>query len=562
MGGGGMGGMGGGGMGGGGMGGGGFFNVPVEVVPQVPVDGFVAFDVKDEVPAAPAQANRDAAVPATIAPAAPATITPAVKAAKIPWETLMTARDAKAAWEKYFAGNEPDAAAVRDAVRGLMSGQKFDHVIAMLEAALRHHQGKPWMYEATALAMQAADRPKEEIERAVMSAADFIDNASDLMYLGAYLTRLGLDQRALQIFRQVSQLQPLWPEPYIVGMKTAQRINDVEGIQWATVGILSQGWPANQSEVWKTAQRVARATLETLRTEKRTKEAKQFQAALDAALVRDCAINVRWAGNADIDLLVEEPSGSVCSLRNYRTTGGGVLCGDVSAAEHGAAATGHGQTYVCPKGFSGKYKLLVRRVWGQVIAGKVNVEIITHMGTPKARRMSEMLQLDKGEALVFIDLKGGRRTEKLQDQQVVNAAIGQIAVNQQILAQQIGAVADPNAAAAFAAAQQQQAAAAGNNTNGTTAVPFPVPFFPTGAVGYEPVIITLPEGANFAATAVVSADRRYVRITCVPFFSGIDKVTTFNTSSGATATQSGAAAGGTGGQGYSGTFGSNGSGVN
>ena len=82
-------------------------------------------------------------------------------------------------------------------------------------------------------------------------------------------------------------------------------------------------------------------------------------------------------------------------------------------------------------------------------------------------------------------------------------------------------------------------------------MPFPVPFFPQGAVGYQPVIITLPEGANMAATAVISADRRYVRITCVPVFSDIAKVTTFNMSAGASSTQSNP---GTGGQGYSGDW--------
>ena len=49
------------------------------------------------------------------------------------------------------------------------------------------------MYEAMALAMQADERPKEEIERAVMSAVDFVNNPADLMYLGVYMTQLGLD---------------------------------------------------------------------------------------------------------------------------------------------------------------------------------------------------------------------------------------------------------------------------------------------------------------------------------------------------------------------------------
>ncbi len=65
-----------------------------------------------------------------------------------------------------------------------------------------------------------------------------------------------------------------------------------------------------------------------------------------------------------------------------------------------------------------------------------------------------------------------------------------------------------------------------------------LPFAIQGAVGYQPIIITLPEGANLAATGVVSADRRYVRISCVPLFSQISKVTTFNYSSGVSSSQS------------------------
>jgi hypothetical protein len=76
------------------------------------------------------------------------------------------------------------------------------------------------------------------------------------------------------------------------------------------------------------------------------------------------------------------------------------------------------------------------------------------------------------------------------------------------------------------------------------------PFFPPrrGAVGYQPVIITIPEGTSMSATAVVSADRRYVRVTASPLFSGIAEVNTFNFVSG----DSGEGQGGTGGQGYGG----------
>ena len=65
------------------------------------------------------------------------------------------------------------------------------------------------------------------------------------------------------------------------------------------------------------------------------------------------------------------------------------------------------------------------------------------------------------------------------------------------------------------------------------------PFFPfpiQGAVGFQPVIIVLSEGATLSAQAVISADRRYVRFTGVPMFTGIGDVTTFNIGSGASTT--------------------------
>ena len=71
------------------------------------------------------------------------------------------------------------------------------------------------------------------------------------------------------------------------------------------------------------------------------------------------------------------------------------------------------------------------------------------------------------------------------------------------------------------------------------------------------MIQTLPEGANLGTTAVISADRRYVRITSTPLFSQIAKVDTFNFATGAGTSQTG---GGTGGAGFGGLFGGGGSG--
>ena len=51
-----------------------------------------------------------------------------------------------------------------------------------------------------------------------------------------------------------------------------------------------------------------------------------------------------------------------------------------------------------------------------------------------------------------------------------------------------------------------------------------------------PVITTLPEGINMSASAVVSADRRYVRITATPLFSSVPSVSTFNFATGGSST--------------------------
>ena len=53
-------------------------------------------------------------------------------------------------------------------------------------------------------------------------------------------------------------------------------------------------------------------------------------------------------------------------------------------------------------------------------------------------------------------------------------------------------------------------------------------------VGYYPVVTWLPEGASLGASAVVSPDRRYVRMNLQPFFSRVVGVDTFNFRTGET----------------------------
>jgi hypothetical protein len=122
----------------------------------------------------------------------------------------------------------------------------------------------------------------------------------------------------------------------------------------------------------------------------------------------------------------------------------------------------------------------------------------------------------------------------------------QNAVNRQVLAQQLGDMDDSEAARRFAMAMSR----AGRNGQ--------FPFFRRGAVGYRPDITVLPEGAGFQATAVISADRRYVRVSPTPFFSQVNEVSTFNFVTGQGTTGQGGQGGGGLGFGGAGGFGGGG----
>lgn len=68
------------------------------------------------------------------------------------------------------------------------------------------------------------------------------------------------------------------------------------------------------------------------------------------------------------------------------------------------------------------------------------------------------------------------------------------------------------------------------NINDTQQRPFVtsvVPVVGDFAVAHQPIITLLPDGTNLNVTAVVSNDRKYVRLQLVPFFSKVTEVNTF-----------------------------------
>jgi hypothetical protein len=186
------------------------------------------------------------------------------------------------------------------------------------------------------------------------------------------------------------------------------------------------------------------------------------------------------------------------------------MLGDAFAAGQNAAE--YTETYICPEGFGGQYRVLVQRVWGDVTAGKVTVDIHTrNAGQP---HIHQQIPLGDKNAVVIFDVEQGRRSAQLAQQQVAQVKKPATTEDRAALSRQLSRYEDSLANRDYRRARAHQ-----RGWNGS------------GPVGFQPQITTLPEGAMLmgsGALAVVSADRRYVRAAPFPFFSTIGEVNTFN----------------------------------
>jgi len=64
------------------------------------------------------------------------------------------------------------------------------------------------MYESLALALEGSGRPRAEVERALLSAADLASTPIDLLSLASYFARLGSKKQSLRICKQVVIFEP------------------------------------------------------------------------------------------------------------------------------------------------------------------------------------------------------------------------------------------------------------------------------------------------------------------------------------------------------------------
>ncbi len=386
----------------------------------------------------------------------------------------------------------------------------------------------------------------------MLSGLDFDGSPNEAVRIAKHFVRKGMKKEALDLLQDVAKVEPYRYDIFALALPLASELKDTESLKWVCLGVLSKAWPKAQAQLFDEANVAARATAIRLAQSGRIVESKAFEEAMKSAMMRDIVVRINWTGDADLDIRVREPAGTICSLKNPQSIGGGVLLGDTSSVSESAKLGGFSEYYVCSQGFAGQYDILVRRVWGEVTGGKATVEIYTDYGTADQKLIVKQLDLSEKDSLIQVAVKNGHRKEPIASAQIAQAQKQRLETSRAVLGQMGGSSDSGSNSSNLAALQQFRRLVAANSLG-----------FPRGnAVGYRPVITTIPSGTNFSVAGVVSADRRYVRIAPSPNFSDIGQVTTFNFVSGATGQSGGGQqGGGFGGGGIGGGGGGGGGGV-
>jgi tetratricopeptide (TPR) repeat protein len=351
------------------------------------------------------------------------------------------------------------------------------------------------------------------VERAQVSGIDLDPmNAEEYLQASQAMASLRRFDRALAFCQQAAALQPNLPDPYADALVYAEKVQDSDAMAWAAGNLLERDWPLDNDFLHLRARTKLGTLGRTLQDRQRRDEAERMDAAVTRARQRDLVIRLSWQGDADLDLKVQEPVGTLCSPLHRQTPGGGTLLEQKVVNEVAR------EEYVAAEAFAGEYVLTVERVWGRPLGAKATVEVIQHQGTPQQTIERHTIAFDRSHQLK-IAVADGRRTtmavvpptlpnRRTEDQPNERAravsklrALASGSYNEMDVGMRGGM-----ASVGGQAAQQRTPA------NPQTANAVEEVAYQTKVAGF------VSNSMDLTAQARVSADRRYVRLSMAPVF--------------------------------------------
>ncbi len=277
--------------------------------------------------------------------------------------------EAKKVWQDALSKGVDDPGLIIACADFLASQGKWDHVSEFLKADLR--QGivvRPWVYKSLAIALRESQGSADEIERAEMSSAELEPmDAQGFLDASRAMAADKRYDRALAFCKQAAALEPNTPYAYNEALLYAESAQDVPDMEWAAGHLLSQDWPVGNKQLQGDAMQKAETLAHTLESENRKGDGQKLMDSVTGHRQRDLVIKLTWQGEADLDLKVKEPTGSVCWVLNPQTVGGGTLTGD-------AQSDPNSETYQAAEAFNGDYEVTVDRVWGRPLSGRAQLD--------------------------------------------------------------------------------------------------------------------------------------------------------------------------------------------
>lgn len=292
----------------------------------------------------------------------------------------------------------------------LMNVNKPEHVVEILKTGIRNGLTTDrWTHDALELALRESKASPNEIQRIVMSNIDLEPtDAKGYLKAAQVANENGQTLVATAFCKKAAELEPNLPAAYANALVYAGKSNDVQTdtIHWATANLLGRDWTDDGVDYHKQTKERLTGLVEKFQKAGLGDQVERFQKLLDAEKKRDLVIELRWQGEADLDLYVAEPSGSVAGPTHKRTVGGGVLKGDILEQ-----LGNRSEVYTAAEALSGTYKITAKKSLGRTIGSTVQVVVTKHQGTDKQTSEFYTLDLSDPKAFVEINLIDGTRTD-------------------------------------------------------------------------------------------------------------------------------------------------------